>query len=90
MSLVVHYVSDFFDLECPHGWIDGEELGCYYFAKEASTMSHASAMAYCTSLDTRAHLAEIKTSNIQEFLEGLQDLKSYLYWWLGGSDQAKV
>ena len=53
-------------------------------------MSHASAMAYCTSLDTRAHLAEIKTSNIQEFLEGLQDLKSYLYWWLGGSDGAEV
>ena len=53
-------------------------------------MSQASANAYCKSLDQRAHLAEIKTQEIQTFVAGLADLQSSYYWWLGGSDQAKV
>ena len=76
--------------ECPSGWSDGGKLGCYYFAKEASTMSHASAKAYCKSLDRRAHLAEIRTQEIQNLVVGLRDFKSYSYWWLGVSDLFKV
>ena len=53
-------------------------------------MSYASAKAYCKSLDQRAHLAEIKTQEIQTFVESLPDFQSYHRWWLGGSDQAKV
>ena len=80
-----------FLLECPSGWDNGgRKIGCYRAAKEASKMSYASAKAYCKSLDQRAHLAEIKTQEVQEFLGGLPDLQSYPYWWLGGSDQAKV
>ena len=79
-----------FFLGCPSGWTDGGKLGCYYAAKEASAMSQASANAYCKSLDQRAHLAEIKTQEIQTFVAGLADLQSSYYWWLGGSDQAKV
>ena len=78
------------DLECPSGWSDGGKLGCYYAAKEASTMTQANAKAYCKSLDGRAHLVEIRTQEIQTFVRGLKDLQSHTYWWLGGSDQAKV
>ena len=53
-------------------------------------MSHASAMAYCTSLDIRAHLAEIRTQEIQEFVGSLADFQSYHTWWLGGNDKAEV
>ena len=78
-------------LECPSGWENGgRKLGCYYAAKEASTMTQANAKAYCKSLDHRAHLVEIRTQEIQKFVEGLEDFQSHGYWWLGGSDQAKV
>ena len=82
-------------LVCPSGWSDGGKLGCYLAAKRASTMSQANAKAYCKSLDQRAHLAEIKTQEIQTFVEGLADLQSYDYWgadywWLGGNDKAQV
>ena len=75
---------------CPSGWTNGGKLGCYLAAKEASAMSQANAKAYCQSLNGRAHLVEIRTQEIQEFVEGLEDLQSHRYWWLGGNDQAKV
>ena len=78
------------DLECPSGWSDGGKLGCYLAAKEASTMTQANAQAYCTSLDERAHLAEITSQEIQEFVEDLADLQSHAYWWLGGNEKAQV
>ena len=53
-------------------------------------MSHAGAQDYCKSLDERAHLAEIKTQEIQTFVEGLEDLQYFPSWWLGGNDQATV
>ena len=53
-------------------------------------MSQADAQDYCKSLDKRAHLAEIKTQEIQTFVVGLPDLQSHPYWWLGGNDQATV
>ena len=53
-------------------------------------MTQANAKAYCKSLDQRAHLAEIRTQEIQKFVEGLKDLQSNHSWWLGGSDKAKV
>ena len=53
-------------------------------------MSHASAKVYCKAMDHRAHLVEIKTQEIQTFVERLENLNSNYGWWLGGSDQAKV
>ena len=53
-------------------------------------MNKTNAEAYCKSLYGRAHLAEIKTQEIQTFVEGLADLQSHAYWWLGGNDQATV
>ena len=32
-------------------------------------MSYSSAWQYCKSLDDRAHLAEIRTADIQKFIE---------------------
>ena len=53
-------------------------------------MSHASAQNYCKSLDGRAHLAEIRTQEIQVFVESLKDFQSNRHWWLGGNDKAQV
>ena len=79
-----------FFLGCPSGWTDGGKLGCYHFAKEASTMTYFKAKAYCKSLPQRAHLVELRTQEIQGFVVGLPDFKSYSHWWLGGNYQAKV
>ena len=53
-------------------------------------MNYASAKNYCKSLDRRAHLAEIRTQEIEKFVENLNDLKSHGYWVLGGTDNLKV
>ena len=53
-------------------------------------MNQPSAKAYCKSLDQRAHLAEIRTQEIQEFVEDLADIQSHPDWWLGGIDKAQV
>ena len=53
-------------------------------------MNQTSAQDHCKSLDGRAQLAEIKTQEIEEFVEGLEDFQSYQYWWLGGNDKAQV
>ena len=53
-------------------------------------MTHESAQDYCKSLDERAQLAEIKTQEVQEFVEGLLDLQSHYWWWFGGIYKAKI
>ena len=91
--LELNSITNNFSLtECPSGsgWKNGGKLGCYYAAREASTMSYASAKEYCKSLDKRAHLCEVLTKEIRQFVEDLEDMKSYIYWWLGGSDRLKV
>ena len=75
---------------CPSGWVYGKGYGCFHAAKEASVMSNAAAKAYCKSLDVSAHLAEIRTKAIQNFVLRLKDIKSHGNWWLGGSDRLKV
>ena len=70
--------------------MDGGKHGCFYAAKEASTMSYDNARNYCKSLDRRAHLAEIRNQEIQEFVQNLKDLKTHSYWVLGGRDSLKV
>ena len=52
-------------------------------------MDQANAKNYCKSLDKRAHLVEIRTQEIQTFVEGL-DLSSHPWWWMGGTDQLNV
>ena len=80
--------------ECPSGWEDGGHLGCYLAAVHAPRMSQLWANAYCKRLDRRAHLAEIRTWQIQEFVSGLEDLNDRNwynhFWWLGGSDRSRV
>ena len=89
--LELNSITNNFSLtECPSGsgWKNGGKLGCYYAAREASTMSYASAKAYCKDLDRRAHLAEIRNQEIQELIEDLLDWQTYSFFWLGG--KAKV
>ena len=77
-------------LECPSGWVNGGNLGCYFVAKESSIMTHNSAKDYCKSLDERAQLVEIYTLRMQKFVEGLKDIKSSGNWWMGGTDELEV
>ena len=54
-------------------------------------MDQASAKAYCKSLDKQAHLAELRTQEIQEFVTGLNGFQTNgNHWWLGGSNQVKL
>ena len=93
ISAFLHYVSDLFPA-CPSGWVFGGYLGCYYVAKEVSTMNQTSAQNICKWLDITAHLAEIRTKEIQDFIQdfvlSLDYLQSHNYWWLGGNDKAQV
>ena len=74
---------------CPSGWVDGQRLGCYFVASKSSSMSHSDAKKFCKSLDYRAHLVEIRTQEIQKYVESL-DLSSNTHWWIGATDQQKV
>ena len=67
--------------------MDGGNIGCYYVAKTASSMSYFGAQKYCKSLDRRAHLVEVRSKDIQTFIESLKD---FHYFFLGGSDRSKV
>ena len=74
---------------CPSGWVDGGRLGCYYVASKSSSMTHHDAKKFCKSLDNRAHLVEIRTEEIQKYVESL-DLSSNAHWWMGATDLKKV
>ena len=86
----IHRLCFWFLLECLPGWVNAGKLGCYFAAREVSAMTHANAKAYCKSLDRRAHLAELRTQEIQSFVVGLKDFQRHVWWWLGGNDKAKV
>ena len=54
-------------------------------------MDQANAKNYCKSLDSRAHLVEIRNQDIQNLVTSLSDLPSDNgYWWIGGTDEQKV
>ena len=74
---------------CPSDWVDGGRLGCYYVATKSSKMSYSDAKKFCKSLDNRAHLVEIRSQEIQNFVESL-DLSSNGVWWMGATHQEKV
>ena len=76
-------------LECPSGWTDGGRLGCYYVAKESPKMKYSDAKNFCKSLNIRSHLVEIRSQEIQTFVETL-DLSSNGHWWIGATDQQEV
>ena len=41
-------------------------------------------------LNKRAHLTEIRTKEISDFIYRKVNLKSHADWWLGGTDEVKV
>ena len=47
-------------------------------------MNHHDAKKFCKSLDNRAHLVEIRSREIQNFVESL-DLSSIGVWWMGAT-----
>ena len=68
------------------------DLGCFFFAKETTNLSWFQSQYYCASIQDGAFLAEIDSTNTQEFIETiLQELDMVQYnWWLGGTDFFQV
>ena len=52
-------------------------------------MNYFDAKNFCKSLDIRSHLVEIRSQEIQTFVETL-DLSSNGHWWIGATDQQEV
>ena len=52
-------------------------------------MNYFDAKNFCKSLDIRSHLVEIRSQEIQNFVENL-DLSSNGQWWIGALDQQEV
>ena len=78
---------------CPEGWIDGLDLGCFFFAPDDTVgLSWSQAQQYCARLQNGAFLAEIDSAQTQEFIETiLEELNVEKYsWWLGGTDFFQV
>ena len=88
-SELVSEIAKLEKITCPSGWIGGGKLGCYVVASNYPAMSHDQAKKFCQLLDKKAHLLEIRTFEIQEFI-GKLDLSSISYWWIGATDLQKV
>ena len=52
-------------------------------------MTESEAEKHCQSLDFRAHLVEIRTKEIQSFIENQKGIAGHA-WWIGASDEEKV
>ena len=73
---------------CPIGWVFEEGFGCFYF--ETTEMTWQEARTYCKSKHASADLAEIHDAETNAFLFDYVKQHSYSYWWIGGSDKARV
>jgi len=75
---------------CPDGWIDGSQLGCFYFHSEENKLSWVEAQAVCEGLG--GYLAEIKSQEQNNFVESMaiieENYSGVQSWWLGLSDMA--
>ena len=77
---------------CPEGWMNGFDLGCFFFANETTNLSWFQSQYYCASIQDGAFLAEIDSAKTQEYIDIiLQDLGlKNNHWWLGGTDFFQV
>ena len=68
------------------------DLGCFFFATEATNLSWFQAQQYCVRKQNGAFLAEIPSAKTQEFIDTiLQELGlENKHWWLGGTDFFQV
>ena len=73
---------------CPSGWINKEEIGCFYFG--TTEMTWQEAQNYCKSMNAWADLAEIHNAETDTFIHDTVKEKSAGYWWIGGSDKNEV
>jgi len=75
-------------IECPEGWMNGFDLGCFFFANETTNLSWFQSQYYCASIQDGAFLAEIDSAKTQEYIDiVVQDLGlKNNHWWLGGTD----
>ena len=78
-----HTVTDWFP--CPFHWINGNGLGCYSIDDSIYDMTQSEAESYCRAMDDRAHLAEVRTEEIQHFLEKQPGFNE-IDWWIGATN----
>ena len=74
---------------CPTDWIDGGENGCFFIDPNSPKLTEPEALNYCQSKDSRAHLAEIRNSEIQSFIQNRDEI-SGKFWWIGATDEENV
>jgi len=74
--------------DCPSGWVNAHEDGCFKFLGDKLNLTWFEAMVACEK--EGGYLAEPKTKRQMEFLMGLVELEAEFYghreWWLGLSD----
>merc|ERR1711962_1673676 len=74
--------------DCPSGWVNAHEDGCFKFLGDKLNLTWFEAMVACEK--EGGYLAEPKTKRQMEFLKGLVELEDEFYggreWWLGLSD----
>lgn len=76
------------DLDCPDGWVNGREEGCFGFFNFNINVTWLEAQLICEFHD--AYLAEPKTVDQMAFLSGLASLEEAFTgihsWWIGLTD----
>ena len=74
--------------ECPHGWVDGGEMGCFLFQAENVNLSWIEALNECEKLG--GFLMEPKTEDQFQFVSSLafveESFTGITSWWVGLSD----
>ena len=74
--------------QCPIGWINGNDLGCLYFASESTSWLEAS--AFCEEINSDSTMVEIFTNEENELISLISNFELTITgvdgWWIGLDD----
>ena len=76
--------------DCPANWIDGAQYGCYFINKEyVPLLDRYEAQDYCSLIDSRSSLVEIRNQDIEMFLQSQEEFADD-FWWIGAVYDTEV
>ena len=76
--------------DCPTNWINGAEYGCYFINKEeVPLLDRYEAQDYCSLIDSRSYLVEIRNQDIEMFLQSQEEFSDD-FWWIGAVYDTEV